>query len=88
MTSPVKSLSVRENADGSVCMHKKIKPGIYEIVADFWFEIEMFVKFIGTLNTSSGYILKKILKKKFRNCWGSHMFTYAAQHTYTCMFMC
>lgn len=57
MTSPVKSLSVRESADGSVCMHKKIKPGVYESVADFWFEIEMFVKFVGTLNTSSGYIL-------------------------------
>ena len=57
MASPVKSLSVRESADGTVCMHKKIKPGIYKSVADFWFEIEMFVKFVGALNMNSGYIL-------------------------------
>ena len=57
MTSPIKSLSIREGVDGSLGIHKKVKPGLYNSVADFWFEICVFVKCEGELNSCSGYIL-------------------------------
>ena len=59
MTSPIKSLSIREGVDGSLGIHKKVKPGLYNSVADFWFEIILcvFVKCEGELNSCSGYIL-------------------------------
>ena len=57
MTSPVKSLSIREGVDGSLGIYKKIKPGLYSSVADFWFDICVFVKCEGELNSCSGYIL-------------------------------
>ena len=57
MTSPIKSLSIREGVDGSLCIHKKVKPGLYNSVADFWFKICVFVKCEDELNSCSGYIL-------------------------------
>lgn len=58
MASPVKSLSFKKAADGSFSMHKKVKRGNYKSVADFWFDIEGFVKFQGALNKQSGYIFQ------------------------------
>lgn len=58
MASPKKSLSFRRDADGVICIHKKVKQGRYKSVADFWFEIKDFVKFEGELHASSGYIFK------------------------------
>ena len=58
MASPVKSLSFKKAADGSFCIHKKVKRGNYKSVADFWFEIESFVQFQGALNKHSGYIFQ------------------------------
>jgi hypothetical protein len=57
LTSPIKSLSIREGVDGSLGIHKKVEPGLYNNVADFWFEICVFVKCEGELNSCSGYIL-------------------------------
>ena len=56
MTSPVKSLSVREDNDGAICIHKKVKAGMYESVSDFWFKIEKLVQFEKSLAGNSGYI--------------------------------
>jgi hypothetical protein len=54
MTSPVKSLSVREDNDGAICIHKKVKAGVYESVSDFWFKIEKLVQFEKSLAGNSG----------------------------------
>ena len=54
MTSPVKSLSVREDNDGTICIHKKVKAGVYESVSDFWFKIEKLVQFEKSLAGNSG----------------------------------
>lgn len=58
MGSPIKSLSLREDADGSVCLHKKVKTGIYKSVSDFGFGILYMVKFEGPLNNISGYVFE------------------------------
>ena len=57
MTSPAKSLSVRDDGDGSFCIHKKVKPEVYKSVADYWFDIEMFVIFEQDMRSFIGYIL-------------------------------
>lgn len=58
MGSPIKSLSLREDADDSVCLHKKVKTGIYKSVSDFGFGILYMVKFEGPLNNISGYVFE------------------------------
>ena len=58
MASPVKSLSFREDADGTVCIHQKVKPGVYKSISDFNFRMLNLVKFEGHLNNLSGYIFE------------------------------
>ena len=58
MVSPVKSLSLREDVDGSICLHRKVKTGVYKSVSDFGFTIVYMVKFEGLLNNLSGYVFE------------------------------
>lgn len=44
MSSPVKSLSIRKGPDG-FSIHKKLKKNSYKSVADFWLEIDCFLRF-------------------------------------------
>ena len=53
MASPLKSLSIREGAEG-YSIHKNFKKGTYKSIADFWFNIDCFVKFEEV--NFSGYI--------------------------------
>ena len=55
-SSPVKNLSVREDASGSRALHTKTGKYKYACIANFYFSIEAFVKF-SQHSKYNGYIL-------------------------------
>ena len=58
MSSPIKSLSLRADADDTVCLHKKIKRGVYKSVSDFSLKVTDHVRFEGQFNNLSGYVFE------------------------------
>ena len=58
MGLPVKSISFREDVDGSICLHKKIKTGMYKSASDSGFSVLYMVKFEGLLTNVSGYVFQ------------------------------
>jgi hypothetical protein len=59
MTSPMKSLSVREDQDGARAIHSKVSKDKYKCVSNFYFTIKACVKFPVILNLAryNGWIL-------------------------------
>ena len=66
MESPIKSLSLRADADGTVCLHKKINCGVYKSLSDFGLKVTDHVRFSGQFNNLSGYVfeVKKYLGER------------------------
>lgn len=58
-TSPIKSLSVREDKDGARAIHAKVSKDKYRCVSNFYFTIKACVKFPSILNLAryNGWIL-------------------------------
>jgi len=56
-TSPVKSISVREDIDGKRAMHIKQKEKKYVSIANFHFDVLFFVEFPARFSKYNGYLL-------------------------------
>lgn len=56
-TSPVKSISVREDKDGKKALHIKQREKKYSSVANFHFSVVSFVEFPSNWRKYSGYLL-------------------------------
>jgi hypothetical protein len=56
--SPIRGLSVREDASGCPALHQKVGKNKYICLANFFFRIEAFVKFpLKVHSRYNGYIL-------------------------------
>jgi hypothetical protein len=54
--SPIKSLSVREDQQGSRALHSKTGKERYKCIANFYFTVKSFVKFPPHQNRFNGYL--------------------------------
>lgn len=55
---PVKSLSVRDGADGKRSIHIKLGEKKYESIANFYFEVVGFVEFPSKFQKLNGFLLE------------------------------